>query len=238
VSKRLAIDQLRSARVCRESYVAGWLRGPVVDDGGDDLEPSESGESSDTASEERTEGPEGPHPETAETEAGEGVAPERPELRLAEFRSGPTPKRRSSNRTSASRTDPEARLRGKPGQRPHLVHRGQVAVDPKGGCVVACLGETADGHEGDALSPIVQRSRFACPGSPRWPPIRASPPSASGRRWPPRGSPPSCRRSGRCWRRTASPEARRSARPRRRASAAEATVASGRTGGERPTPRG
>ena len=28
---------------------------------------------------------------------------------------------------------------------------------------MACLGETADGHEGDALAPIIQRARFACP---------------------------------------------------------------------------
>jgi len=90
-------------------------------------------------------------------------APRRPRLALAEPRSGPTPKRRSSNATSSSRTDPDAKLRGKPGQRPHLVHRAQIAVDPKARCIVACLGETADGHEGDALAPIIQRTRFACP---------------------------------------------------------------------------
>jgi transposase len=88
---------------------------------------------------------------------------ERPQLALAEPRSGPTPRRRSSNATSMSLTDPDARLRGKPGQRPHLVHRAQIAVDPKARCVVACRGETADGHEGDALVPIIQRARFACP---------------------------------------------------------------------------
>ena len=57
----------------------------------------------------------------------DGLRPEPPappQLALAEPRSGPTPKRRSSNRTSVSRTDPEATLRGKPGQRPHLVFRG------------------------------------------------------------------------------------------------------------------
>ena len=86
-----------------------------------------------------------------------------PQLSLAEPRSGPTPKRRSSNATSISRTDPEARLRGKPGQRPHLVYRGQVAVDRRARCVVACLGEQADGYEGDALLPILDRARFACP---------------------------------------------------------------------------
>ena len=89
--------------------------------------------------------------------------PSRPQLALAEPRSGPIPKRRSSNATSRSLTDPDAKLRGKPGQRPHLVHRGQIAVDPKARCVVACLGETADGHEGDALVAIIQRARFACP---------------------------------------------------------------------------
>jgi transposase len=88
---------------------------------------------------------------------------ERPQLSLVEPRSGPTPKRESSNATSVSRTDADAKLRGKPGQRPHLVHRGQVGVDPKARCVVACLGERADGHEGDAAVPLVDRARFACP---------------------------------------------------------------------------
>lgn len=88
---------------------------------------------------------------------------ERPQLRIAEPRSGPTPKRPSSNRTSTSKTDPDARLRGKPGQRPHLVHRGQVAVDGKARCVVACLGERADGHEGDAAPALHDRARFTCP---------------------------------------------------------------------------
>ena len=43
------------------------------------------------------------------------------------------------------------------------MHRGQVAVNPKARCVVACLGEQADGHEGDALVPIIERARFAVP---------------------------------------------------------------------------
>jgi transposase len=95
--------------------------------------------------------------------SAEAPTDERPQLSLAEPRSGPTPRRRSSNATSTSLSDPDAKLRGKPGQRPHLVHRGQVAVDPRARCVVACLGERADGHEGDALAPIVDRARFACP---------------------------------------------------------------------------
>jgi transposase len=99
--------------------------------------------------------------DSADEEQSEPAAP--PQLSLAEPRSGPTPKRRSSNQTSVSRTDPDAKLRGKPGQRPHLVYRGQVAVDRQARCVVACLGEEADGYEGDGLDPILDRARFACP---------------------------------------------------------------------------
>ncbi len=102
----------------------------------------------------------------AEDEDARAEPPEstgRPPLALAPPRSGPTPRRRSSNATSASQTDPDARLRGKPGQRPHLVHRGQVAVDAKARCVVACLGERADGHEGDAACALHDRARFMCP---------------------------------------------------------------------------
>ena len=100
--------------------------------------------------------------------SGEGASAEAPadggpRLSFAEPRWGPTPKRRSSNVTSVSRSDTDAKLRGKPGQRPQLVHRGQIAVDPRARCVVACLGEQADGHEGDALAPITDRARLACP---------------------------------------------------------------------------
>ncbi len=98
-----------------------------------------------------------------EQPAGGQPGGERPALTLAEPRSGPTPKRRSSNATSVSRTDPEAKLRGKPGQRPHLVYRGQVAVDRKHRVIVACRGEQADGFEGDAVEPLLDRARFACP---------------------------------------------------------------------------
>jgi transposase len=88
---------------------------------------------------------------------------ERAVLALAAPRSGPTPKRRSSNVTAVSVTDPEAKLRGKPGQRPHLVYRGQVAVDGKHRVIVACHGEQADGFEGDAVEPLLDRVRFVCP---------------------------------------------------------------------------
>src|SRR6266700_3384545 len=98
-----------------------------------------------------------------DTPAGGEPGGERPALTLAAPRSGPTPKRRSSNATSVSRTDPEAKLRGKPGQRPHLVYRGQVAVDRKHRCIIACLGEQADGFEGDAVEPLLDRARFALP---------------------------------------------------------------------------
>ncbi len=86
-----------------------------------------------------------------------------PQLRLAEPRSGPTPKRKATNATAVSTTDPDARLKGKPGQRPHLVYRGQVGVDPEKRCVASCLGERAEGHEGDALTPLLDRVRFALP---------------------------------------------------------------------------
>lgn len=102
---------------------------------------------------------------SGETDAAEASvsAFDPPQLRLAEPRSGPTPKRKASNQTSVSATDADARLKGKPGQRPHLVYRGHVAVDPKARCVAACLGERAEGHEGDALAPILDRVRFLLP---------------------------------------------------------------------------
>ena len=119
---------------------------------GDEAEPSEGG-APEPAGQLALEG------EPADAQPGR----ERPALTLAEPRTGPTPKRRSSNKTSVSRSDPEARLRGKPGQRPHLVYRGQVAVDRKQRVIVACRGEQADGFEGDAVEPLLGRARFACP---------------------------------------------------------------------------
>lgn len=112
-------------------------------------------------------GPAAPGPEEGEAlpegDAQSAAAPPCAQLSLAEPRTGPTPQRRSSNATAVSSSDPDARLRGKPGQRPHLVHRAQVAVDPKARCVVACRGERADGYEGDSLAGIVDRARFLCP---------------------------------------------------------------------------
>src|SRR4051794_10292972 len=108
-------------------------------------------------------GGEGGQMPSGDAHGGGGLPGSRAPLALVEPRSGPTPKRRSSNASSSSRTDPDAKLRHKPGQRPHLVHRAQIAVDAKARCAVACLGETADGHEGDALAPIIRRARFACP---------------------------------------------------------------------------
>jgi transposase len=98
-----------------------------------------------------------------EPEVEDAPAPAPPQLRLAEPRSGSTPKRKASNATAVSTSDPDARLMGKPGQRPHLVYRGQVAVDPKARCIVSCLGERAEGHEGDALAPVLDRARFVVP---------------------------------------------------------------------------
>jgi transposase len=84
-----------------------------------------------------------------------------PDLALAEPRTGPTPKRTASNATAVSRTDPDAKLRHKPGQRTHLVHRGQVAVDPKRRVIVAVEAERATGGEADALDRLIARARFA-----------------------------------------------------------------------------
>lgn len=85
----------------------------------------------------------------------------KPALKLAEPRSGPTPKRVASNATAVSRTDPDAKLRHKPGHRKHLVHRGQVAVDPKHRVIIAVQAEHATGSEADALSDLVTCARFA-----------------------------------------------------------------------------
>src|SRR5215207_6303942 len=92
---------------------------------------------------------------------GSAETPERPRLALAEPRTGPTPKRTASNATAVSRTDPDAKLRGKPGHRTHLVHRAQVAVDPKARVIVAVEAERATGSEADALGILVGRARFA-----------------------------------------------------------------------------
>jgi transposase len=85
---------------------------------------------------------------------------ERPKLQLAEPRSGPTPQRKASNATALSRTDPDAKLRFKPGHRPHLVHRAQVATDPKHRVIVAVHAEPATGHEADSLPVIIDRARW------------------------------------------------------------------------------
>lgn len=90
----------------------------------------------------------------------DGEPAERPALRLAAPRSGPTPKRKASNATAVSRTDPDAKLRSKPGHRPHLVYRAQVATDPKARVIVAVLAEPATGHEADSLPIIIDRSKW------------------------------------------------------------------------------
>ncbi len=93
---------------------------------------------------------------------GQDVSPEtpRPRLELAAPRSGPTPKRKASNATAVSRSDPDAKLRFKPGHRPHLVHRAQVATDPKNRVIVAVRAESALGHEADSLPIIIDRARW------------------------------------------------------------------------------
>lgn len=94
-----------------------------------------------------------------ETEEAAAKAPA--VLSLAEPRSGPTPRRTASNATAVSRTDPDAKLRYKPGHRTHLVHRAQVAVDPKARVIVAVQAEHATGSEHELLGDLVTRARFA-----------------------------------------------------------------------------
>jgi transposase len=91
----------------------------------------------------------------------DAAARSRPRLALAQPRTGPTPKRTASNATAVSRSDPDAKLRHKPGHRTHLVHRGQVAVDPKARVIVAVQAERATGSEADCLTDLVTRARFA-----------------------------------------------------------------------------
>jgi transposase/IS5 family transposase len=95
-------------------------------------------------------------PDASEEES----SPPRPRLELAAPRSGPTPKRKASNVTAVSRTDPDAKLRYKPGHRPHLVHRAQVATDPKARVIVAVRAESALGHEAGSLPVIIDRARW------------------------------------------------------------------------------
>ncbi|HET9104770.1 MAG TPA: transposase [Solirubrobacteraceae bacterium] len=95
-----------------------------------------------------------------EKDAGNEPISERPALALAEPRTGPTPKRTASNATAVSTSDPDAKLRYKPGHRPHLVHRAQVATDPKARVIVAVYAERATGHEADSLPVIIDRARW------------------------------------------------------------------------------
>lgn len=93
--------------------------------------------------------------------SGDDESPGEPSaLALAASRSGPTPKRTASNATAISRTDPDAKLRYKPGHRPHLVYRAQVATDPKARVIVAVNAESATGHEADSLPIIIDRAKW------------------------------------------------------------------------------
>jgi transposase len=105
--------------------------------------------------------PEGSAPEGGAPTAAPQDADAPPTLTLAARRTGPTPRRRATNESVRSQTDPDAALRGKPGQRPHLVHRAQVATDPKARVIVAVQAERATGHEGAALPEMIRRARWA-----------------------------------------------------------------------------
>jgi hypothetical protein len=97
----------------------------------------------------------------ADADAVAQALPSRPKLALAAPRTGPTPKRTASNATAVLRSDPDAKLRHKPGHRVHLVHRAQVAVDPKARVTVAVQAEPATGSEAGALEALIGRARFA-----------------------------------------------------------------------------
>ncbi len=90
-----------------------------------------------------------------------GPEDQRPDLQVPQPRSGPTPKRDASNATAVSLTDPDAKLRHKPGQRKHLVHRAQVAVDAKNRVIIAVQAERATGSEHEVLPILIGRARFA-----------------------------------------------------------------------------
>src|SRR6266508_1933308 len=112
-------------------------------------------------------GPVEPDPEAPAAERPQPApSPHPAQLALAPppARGASAPPRRSSNQTARARSDPDAALRHKPGQRPHLVLRGQVGVDPKVRCVVGCLAERATGFEGDGLGALLDRARFVVPG--------------------------------------------------------------------------
>jgi len=93
-------------------------------------------------------------------ETDDAAATPQPNLEIAAPRSGPTPQRTASNQTARSRTDPDAKLRHKPGHRKHLVHRAQVAVDPAHRVIVAVQAERATGSDADVLGVVVGRARF------------------------------------------------------------------------------
>src|SRR6266508_2877484 len=77
-------------------------------------------------------GPVEPDPEAPAAERPQPApSPHPAQLALAPppARGASAPPRRSSNQTARARSDPDAALRHKPGQRPHLVLRGQVEAE-------------------------------------------------------------------------------------------------------------
>jgi transposase len=131
-------------------------------------------------------------------EAAPEPQPQRPALALAEPRSGPTPRRKASNQTAHSLTDPDAKLRHKPGQRPHLVHRAQVATDPKARCIVTVAASRRPATKARRSA----RSSSACAGQAtglqRSAPTRAMPRRPPTAPWPTSRSRPSSHRRRTC----------------------------------------
>ena len=95
---------------------------------------------------------------------------------------GRRPKRRSSNATSSSRTDPDAKLRGKPGQRPHLVHRApDRRRSRRRAASWRAWARPPTAMRATRWRRSSQRARFACPRAwSRSAPTRGSPASRSG----------------------------------------------------------
>jgi hypothetical protein len=103
---------------------------------------------------------------------------------------------------------------------------------------MVCLGEEADGYEGDGLDPLLDRARFACPELAS---VGADSGFAAERLWrrvERRGLVAYIpHRSRRCCARTASPQATPSGRPWPPVRAVRASAASGRTSSGWRTPR-
>src|SRR5512132_3738922 len=148
-----------------------------------------------------------------------------PQLSLAEPRSGRTPKRRSSNRTSVSRTDPDAKLPASraSGRTSSSGVRWRSTRRRAAWLPVSVRRRAATRVTGSSRSSTGPASPV--PNSPRSAPTPASRPSGSGGVWSGAAWSPTSRRSRRCCPKRASPKATPSGRPWPPAGAARASAA-------------